>query len=167
MYFRNEINFELIRTSGFSSAFCICGGGVGECVLILQVSGDCHQGLWGIIRSYSSFEMGIWPDFFSWQFWLWYIWLFIWHLKRKWLTSLERYKGVSLSHDFYQTLVPCILWVLSLGCTHWLSPVYFSLRLQDLIRTLESGLLSGGIKEGGSQHLLRISVLGLHPYYLM
>lgn len=58
-------------------------------------------------------------------------------------------QGVSLSHDFMQTLVPCILWVLSLGCTHTgCPPVYFSLRLQDLIRTLSNQVIiqeeSGG-----------------------
>lgn len=91
MSFRNGINFQLIRTSGSKMCLVFVEELWGSVCLSCRNQGTlCHRGFCNI-RSYYSLKWV--PDWlFPWQI------LIVMHLaihltpKRKWFTSLERYK---------------------------------------------------------------------------
>lgn len=166
MSFRNGINFQLIRTSGFRMPFVFVEELWGSvCLSCKNQETLCHRGFC-IIRSSTTHWNGYLTGFFHDRFWLWCIWLFIWHLKEN-DSPLWKDTRCFIIWSFLQTLIPHTHWSLSLWCSHTNYPPVFSLRLQDLIWTLELGCYPGS-QEGESQILLRVSfVLGQHTHYLL
>lgn len=166
MSFRNGINFQLIRTSGSKMSLVFVEELWGSVCLSCKSQGTlCHRGFCGIRSSYSLEWVPDW--LFPWQI------LIVMHLaihltpKIKWFTSLERYKVFHYLIISANSYSPHPLVSLIMVLPHQLSPVCFSLRLPDLIWTLELGCYSGS-QEGESQILLRVSlVLGQHTHYLL
>lgn len=165
VFFRNGINFQLIRTSGSKMPFVFVEELWGSvCLSCKNQETVCHRGFC-IIRSYYSLKWV--PDWlFPWQI------LIVMHLaihltrKRKWFISLERYKVFHYLIISANSYSPHPLVSLIMVLPHQLSPVCFSRRLRELIRTLELGCYSGS-QEHESQIPSRVSfMLNQHTHYL-
>lgn len=83
------------------------------CVYPLSIRRLCHRGFC-FIRSYKLLLIWNWylAGFFHERIWLWYIWLFIPHLKESDSPLWEAAIRWFIIWSFLQTLVPCIHWSL-------------------------------------------------------